>query len=489
MSALLQAIASPPSSEEFAPTSRVGGLRRRSVGLPGTFAQSIAAVAPSASAMTMPAIAAQAAGQGTVWAVAVAVGLCLLVASCVNQFTRRMSATGSLYTFVARALGPVPGRVAGVMILIGYGSVAALSAAGAANSLIALGSRFQPRLLAIPLLPVAVAISGLVLVLLILAAGIRVSTGITLVVESVSIALVLFLLAGLVIVSSHQSTAPAPMPLPDLSGLGAGAVLAVPAMVGFESASTLGAESTRPLRHVPKVILITVVASGALYLVSTAGETIGFASVGQRLATSTDPAQDLAGISGMPVVGLLLEASIAASFFGCAIANVTAVVRVLYTMALDGDAPMTIARLAPRRRTPVVAAVLVSSVIVVVLLVPLVSGYSLTGTMQLLLLPASTGFMVAYLLLAAATPSFLRHVGEPSTRATVIAVVTAALLGVALVSYLTGQLSRAGWPATAVLLVVLGLASGLLLLQSRRSGRSRPGTAYDQPTADEVLGG
>ena len=105
MTALERAIARPQPVHDFAATSPLDGLERRSVGFADVLAQSVAAVAPTAAATTVILLVAGASGGGTVWAVAVATVLALLVARTVNQFANRLAATGSLYTYVARGLG------------------------------------------------------------------------------------------------------------------------------------------------------------------------------------------------------------------------------------------------------------------------------------------------------------------------------------------------------------------------------------------------
>ncbi|MFK4980079.1 APC family permease, partial [Klebsiella pneumoniae] len=81
--------------------------------------------------------------------------------------------------------------------------------------------------------------------------------------------------------------------------LAAGAVVALTAFVGFESAATLGVESVAPLRNVPRAITGTVVISGAVYVLAAVTQASGFHALGLDLAASASPVNDLAGAYGL----------------------------------------------------------------------------------------------------------------------------------------------------------------------------------------------
>ena len=96
MTALERAIASPEPVPGLGRRSPMHGLDRRSVGFADVLAQSVSAVAPSAAATTMPLLIAVVAGGASVWPLALAMGLALLIATTVNMFAKRIAATGSL---------------------------------------------------------------------------------------------------------------------------------------------------------------------------------------------------------------------------------------------------------------------------------------------------------------------------------------------------------------------------------------------------------
>ena len=105
MDALARAIERPEPVAGLADRSPLAGLARRSVGFADVLAQSVSAVAPAGAAFTTPLLVSAVAGGVSLPALAAALVIALLTASTINEFTRRMAATGSLYTFVARGLG------------------------------------------------------------------------------------------------------------------------------------------------------------------------------------------------------------------------------------------------------------------------------------------------------------------------------------------------------------------------------------------------
>lgn len=489
MNALLDAIARPRAAPEFAPVSPVGELRRRTVGFVGTFAQSISAVAPSAAATTIPILVASLAGGGTLWAVALAMGICLLVASTINQFASRLPATGSLYTYVSRGLGPRSGLVAGVAVLLGYGFVSMFALCGAAYFLVALLGRAWSGF-ASPLAALVIVLLAAGAVLVVVGAGVRISTGVTLLIETVSVALVLVLVGALLITTGPGVPASA-LALPGVPGLAVGAALAVTGFIGFESSTTLGAESAKPLVFIPRAVRLAVLASGVLYLLSTYGQLTAFGGLDRLPVAGATPVNDLADATHLPWVGWLLDLSVAASFLACAIASVSALVRVLFTMALDDVLPRSLARVDARRRTPMVAAAWTVGVVGVFPALLIVAGVGLWSALEILLVVASASGMVGYLLVAVAAPRFLGRVGEPSRRATAVARLTAVLLAFVLVVYLVVEITAPTWAGVAIVAVLLGGGSAFLIVRDarRRPGGRRPGDSYDVPTTADVLGG
>jgi amino acid transporter len=130
MTALERAIASPEPIPGLGRRSPMHGLDRHSVEFADVLAQAVSAVAPSTAATTMPLLIAVVAGGASVWSLALAMGLALLIATTVNTFAERIAPTGSLYAFMAKTFGASAAVVTGVGMLIGYGFISMFALAG-----------------------------------------------------------------------------------------------------------------------------------------------------------------------------------------------------------------------------------------------------------------------------------------------------------------------------------------------------------------------
>jgi amino acid transporter len=491
MTALERAIASPEPVPGLGRRSPMHGLDRRSVGFADVLAQSVSAVAPSAAATTMPLLIAVVAGGASVWSLALSMGLALLIATTVNTFAKRIAATGSLYTFVAKTFGAGAAVVTGVGMLTGYGFIAMFALAGASYYLVILLGRVSPFLAASS--AVAAGIVGILaaVVMLVLARGIRLSTRVTLLVELLSVVIILVLVVSLLVqvgptidwsVLSMAGATPAT--------LSVGAVVALTAFVGFESSATLGAEAQRPYAAIPRAVVWTVIGAGALYLLASFSQIVGFASLGVDIRDSESPVNDLTSAFGLAEMGVLLDVSIVASFLACAIASTTALARVLFTMGREGLLPEAFGRAHATYRTPFTAILVAVPVIAVVPIIAVFIGDGLWRAMEVLLVVAAAGYITAYIVVCAAAPVFLRGIGEFTTWAGVRAGAASVLLTGVLAVYLVSEAisSRAVGVWVFLVVMLVGVVACRLRLRRRRWLHETIG-AWDEPSAADVLGG
>jgi len=489
MTALERAIRHPEPVLGFADRSPVDGLDRRSVGFADVLAQSVSAVAPAAAATTIPLLIASAGGS-PVWALASGMLIALLVASTVNQFTKRIAATGSLYTFVSRGLGRTASFVTGVALLVGYGFISMFALAGAGYYLqILLGDLWPAAASTTLSAGVLIAIMAVVCAV-VLARGIRVSTRVTLLVESVSVVIILVLVGALL----YRNGPTVDWSVLSLAGttpttFAVGAALALTAFVGFESASTLGVEARRPFANIPRAIFRTVIVAGLLYLVSSFSQVVGFAALGRGLSTSTSPVNDLAAAYGIGGLGLLLDVSIAASFLACAIASITALVRVLFSMGREGLLPSALGRTHDRYRTPFVAVVISVPVLTLSVVVTIALTGSVWRAMEILIVGAAGGYITAYTLACIAAPVFLHRIGELTVWSTLRAAAAAILLSVVLVVYLVSESTTDRYPGVWVFLAVMTAGILFYLVRHLRRPWLRHAVGiYDVPVGADVLG-
>jgi amino acid transporter len=490
VTALERAISNPPSVRGLESRSPVDGLQRRSVGFIDVFAQSVSAVAPSAAATTIPLIVTVTAGGATMWSLAIAMLLSLLVATTVNVFAKRIAATGSLYTFVSKGLGTGAAFVTGVALLIGYGFIAMFALAGAGYYLSILLQRFWPGMPSSTGVVSALLVCMAVVCLVVLVRGIHLSTRVTLIVESASVATILILVGVLL---SQLG------PTPDWAVLGldaspehlaVGSVLAVTAFVGFESSSTLGVEARRPFASIPRSLVWTVVGAGLLFLITSYSQLAGFAALGEDITATRTPINDLALASGVEWMGLLLDLSVAASFLACAIASITAFSRVVFSMGREGVLPSRLGTTHGRFRTPHMAIITALAIVTPVSVLALVLTGGAWAAMQVLIVVAAAGYITAYVLVCIAAPVFLWRIGELTLWPLLRAVVAGVLLSVALVVYLvvesTGERGVGVW----VFLVTMALGITIWAIRHRRRPwLSSTVGVYDETVSADVLGG
>lgn len=485
MTALERAIRRPEPVRGFGERSPLHGLERRSLGFFDVFAQSAAAVAPTAAATTVVLLVAGLSPTAALASILIAGVVSLLVARTVGQFARRFASSGALYTYVSRGLGGAAGLATGVAAVVGYAAIAMFAL---------LGGAFYTVLLLGPLVPpgphgvAAVIVAEALVLAVVLVRGIRLSSRIALVVEILSVTLIVVLLVVLLVRIGPVDPAALLLASSDSPvTVAAGALIALTAFVGFESAATLGVESRVPLRTVPRAIVGTVVVATGLYVLAAATQVAGFAALGTDLAASTSPMNDLADAFGLGPWALLADLGIAASFLACAIGSMTALTRVLFAMGRDTVLPAVVGRTHPRHGTPVVAIVLTLPVVAGTPFVLAASGVGLRDAMHLTVVIGGFGYITSYILVCVAAPVFLRRIGELTARSAAVAIVCAAALAAAAVAFAVVDLAS-GSPAVAATAGVAIAAAVAVLWRLRRRPVGRLG-AYDEPTASAVLGG
>jgi amino acid transporter len=208
------------------------------------------------------------------------------------------------------------------------------------------------------------------------------------------------------------------------------------------------------------------------------------------MSESVMPVDQLASAFGVAWIGALLDLSIAASFVACAIASMTALVRVLFSMGREGLAPAVLGSTHSRFRTPFVAVVASTPLVAAVPVVAALLGAGLWDTMQVLIVVAAGGYITAYVLVCAAAPAFLYRIGELTWPPVVRSSLTVGLLLGALLVYL-GEESRSErslgvWVFLAVM--AAGLVWALVRDRNVPGLRHRIGV-HDEPIASDVLGG
>ena len=384
------------------------GLRGEILSPMETLAQSVSTIAPTSTpAATIPLVAALA-GNGTWLAYLLATIAILLVAWCVSRFAKYSASPGSLYTYASMILPPWLSAVAAWSLLLAYIATGASVIGGFYHfgNLLAVdfaGHGVSTVMLALMVTGVSVWIAW---------RDIKISARLMLWIEAVSLLLILAVVVP-VLIRHGIHLDPEQVHLRSMTGGGLrlGLVLAMFSFVGFESATTLGAEARNPLKTIPRAVIQSAVIAGVLFILSAYSEVLGFHIAGQDLGTSQAPMHVLASVARVPALGVLIDLGAAVSLFAGTLGCITAAARVLLLMSHHGLAHGAFRTTHARNETPtraVLAAGLAAVLPVGVLAYHGSSGLDVYGWMGSL---ATYGFIVTYALVCVALPRYLRNHG------------------------------------------------------------------------------
>jgi amino acid transporter len=384
------------------------GLRKEVLSPMETLAQSVSTIAPTTTpAATIPLVCALA-GNGTWLAYVLASVAILLVAICISKFARYSSSPGSLYTYTTKILPPPLAAVSAWSLLLAY-----LCTGGSVIG----GFYHYGRLLIRDATGHTTSIVFLSILVTMVSAWIawrdvKISARLMLWIEAVSVSLIL-IVVFLVLVKTrfHIDTEQFQLRGMTGGGLRLGLVMAMFSFVGFESATTLGAEARNPLKTIPRAVIQSALLAGAIFVLCAYTEVLGLRAAGQDLGTSSAPMRVLAAIGGIPIFGVLIDFGALVSMFAGTLACITAAARVLLLMSYNGLAHDGLRATHPHLETPgpaIVVSAIAAGLPVAILAARGASGLDVYGWMGSL---ATYGFIVAYALASLALPSYLKKHG------------------------------------------------------------------------------
>jgi len=409
------------------------GLRRDVLSPMETLAQSVSTIAPTTTPVaTIPLVCALA-GNGTWLAYVLATVAVLLVALCIGKFARYSSSPGSLYTYASMILPPSLGATAAWSLLLAYIATASSVIGGFyhyGNLLLrdATGHGTSAALLAVVVTGISVWIAW---------RDVKISARLMLWIEAVSVAFILIVVISVLVRNGrHLDWQQLHLRGMTGSGLRLGLVLALFSFVGFESATTLGAEARNPLKTIPRAVIQSALLAGAMFTACAYAEVLGFHSAGVDLGTNQAPMRVLARVGGLPLFGLLIDIGALVSLFAGTLACITAGARVLLLMSHNGLAHGSLRKTHVRNETPGLAIVVTGIAAVLpaaILAARGASGLDVYGWLGSL---ATYGFIVAYGLVSVALPRYLRAHGAYRPGAQIIPWLACAAMLMALIGNL-----------------------------------------------------
>jgi len=396
-------------------------------------AQSVSTIAPTTTpAMTIPLVFALA-GNGTWLVYLLATAGIGLVALLIAAFARHTASPGSLYSYATSSLPPALASLAAWALLLAYIATGSSVAGGFINYANVLLHTFVGRDAPATLLVVAVVLVAAWLAY----RDVKVSAQAMLWMEGVSVAciaivLVLILLKHGLHLDPEQLSVRGASP----SGIRLGLVLAMFSFVGFESATTLGAEAKEPLRTIPRAVLQCAVGGGVFFMIASYTEVLGFRPTGMTIDQSPAPMHVLSQQAGVSVLGSVIDAGAMISMFACVLACITAAARLVLLMSHRGLVHGALRRTHARNETPHLAVLITSVAVLLPALVLAARGASSADIYGWMGSLATYGFITVYGLVCVALPIRLKRLQSLSQTTLWIAVAGAVAMLLAFVGNL-----------------------------------------------------
>ena len=331
--------------------------------------QSVSLIAPAAGIATAAIIAANFSGGAMPLAAIVAVVGALCVAICVSQLARHLPSAGSVGTFVAKGLGGPLGfwnawmyTIAEILVVTFVALMSGNVVAGVVNS------EFSWSFTATW---VVVSVVVLVLVSIIHELGIRVSASVQRIVSIIEILFFVVLSIALIVAAGrHNTIAVFSVKYGNIPGFkGWGGILPaiifmVTGFAGFESAASLAEEAREPRRAVAFAVIGSILAIGALYVLTSYAATVYFGPtrMGKFAGFNAgDPwtamTKQLWGVGWVAFFLILVN-----SLFACANAGTNVSTRMVFSLGRCGLLSSRLGRVHGRRKTPFAALLVVMTI-------------------------------------------------------------------------------------------------------------------------------
>ncbi len=331
---------------------------KRNLGLIEAISLSTAMLAPTIAMSFNTVFAVQAAGAAAPLAFLIGMVAMLIVGSCFAAFERRVRSHGSVYSYLAHTFGARWGFTAGWTLLFSYmASSAAISVlAGIAGSILLgkLGVHGESLWLWVSLSVVAAA--GWTAWMDTMAA-----VRVMLAMEGLSMTIIAAL-AVKILYSVRLSWVPLrPDATHGWAGLGYAMVFAALAFGGFEGAATLSQETRNPRRAIPLALILTLLFSGAFYVLVTYAEVMGYGlDHVTDLGQAESPLSVLAQRYMSSSYSLCIDVALLVSTIAGTLGTAAAAARMLRALSVGGRWPQ-FADLDPRHGTPRTALAAVSA--------------------------------------------------------------------------------------------------------------------------------
>jgi amino acid transporter len=387
-------------------------------------AQNIALISPTMTAALIVPLMFSNTGNVSWLSYAVGTLMLLFVAFNLNQFAKRTTNAGSMYSYAISGLGYSGGAICGWCLVWAYLFIGLAGTTGFAI--------FAQKLLDLVHLtvPPVILFAACIGTSFVLAyKDIKISTLVMLGLEAFSCFFILVLC--LIVLGHHPAPDPAQFRFSDLSlsSLGMGVVVAIFSLVGFESSTAFGEESVNPLKTIPRSIIWSLVLTGAFFIFVSYVEVLGTHAYKDPLDKIDAPLNVLAETYGVSALSPLLSAGAMFSFFALASSCMNANARVMYAMGRHQFLHRATGAAHDVHQTPHVALAVVAVIMMVVVTLcryvfglEVLDEFNDAGTM------GAFGFLGAYFLITLAAPVFVKKRNELTGKDVAICVAAIVLM-------------------------------------------------------------
>ena len=382
-------------------------LRKDAIGGLGAAVLAMAFMGPATSVFFNTSLAAAGAGYALPFSILLALIVCVLVASAITEFARKISSAGFAYTFNTHGFGKQGGFISGWLLVLSYAMVGPMLFAGiGAFSSDFVESQFK---IGVPWW----IFSALFVAIIwgIAASGINRSAQTALIFLVLEVGVMSALFVTIVGAGGAEGLSAAPFnpanSLHSVSGLGIGMLWGILFFIGFESAATLGEETQNAHRSIPIALFAAVGVIGVYYVFSGYAAAIGFGqgSVGEFVGDDT-PWSTLTerywGQGFLWVITLTVLNSIFANLLtGC-----NAAVRVIFAMGREGFFPRALGRTSSGKPLVALGAYMIFSLLLALVGGALIGPFGIYGFCGTIL---GLGLVIIYILINLALIRFYRR--------------------------------------------------------------------------------
>jgi len=372
-------------------------------------AQNIALISPTMTAALIVPLMFSNTGNMSWLSYLIGTVMLLFVAFNLNQFAKRTTKAGSMYSYASAGLGYAGGSLCGWCLVWAY---LFIGLAGTTGFAIFAGKLLEMVHIGAP--PVLLFAICLAVSFYLAYKDIKISTLIMLGLEAFSC---FFILLLCFIVLAHHPLKPDSAQFSfqgvSMMSLGMGVVVAIFSLVGFESSTAFGEESVNPLKTIPRSIIWSLVITGLFFIFVSYVEVLGTRGYSDTLDKIDAPLNVLAQMYNVPFLSPLLSAGAMFSFFALASSCMNAGARVMFAMGRHDFFPKSTSTAHEQHGTPHVSlAVMTIAMFAVVTIckyafkLEVLDAFNDAGTM------GAFGFLGAYFLIALAAPGFLKKRDE-----------------------------------------------------------------------------